>query len=228
MLRKPAPTAIGTPAPTMPLAPSMPSDEVVDVHRPALAAAVAGGLAHQLGHHPREVAALGDEVTVAAVGRGDVVVDAQRLAHADGHRLLADVEVEEARHLARLHQLAGGLLEEADAHHAAMHGELLVSCQVHRFLVEFGRRAVTSWFRPTRRGPAQRAAQQLVEHWQIPRATVDVRVVVLQRHHVVVAAAVAESVVEHGARRRAGAGTSPDGRGRCRVQSLSTNPRASP
>ena len=49
--------------------------EVVDVHRSALAAAVTGGLAHQLGHHPREVAALGDEMSVATVGRCDVVVD---------------------------------------------------------------------------------------------------------------------------------------------------------
>jgi hypothetical protein len=42
--------------------------EVADVHRPALALAVAGGLAHQLGHHLGELAALGDEVPVARGG----------------------------------------------------------------------------------------------------------------------------------------------------------------
>ena len=46
--------------------------DVGDVHRAALALAVAGRLAEQLGHHQRRVAALGDAVAVAAVGAGDV------------------------------------------------------------------------------------------------------------------------------------------------------------
>ena len=46
--------------------------EVADVHRPALAVAVAGRLPHELGHHLPEVAALGDEVAVAAFLEGRI------------------------------------------------------------------------------------------------------------------------------------------------------------
>ena len=73
-----------------------------DVHGAALALAVAGGLAVQLGHHAAHLAALGDDVAVAAVGAGDVVVVVEGGAHADRHRLLAQVQVHEAG------QLAGG------------------------------------------------------------------------------------------------------------------------
>jgi hypothetical protein len=87
------------------------------VHRPALALVVPGRLAHQLGHHPAEVATLGDEVPMPAMRRRDLVLVRQRAAHARGHSLLADVQVEEARELGALGEAAGGLLEQADAHH---------------------------------------------------------------------------------------------------------------
>ena len=48
--------------------------EVADVHRPALAVAVAGGLTHQLGHHAPQVTPLGHQVPVPAMGGGDLVV----------------------------------------------------------------------------------------------------------------------------------------------------------
>ena len=66
--------------------------DVGDVHRAALALADAGRLAHQLGHHAGDVDALGDAVTVAAVGRGDEVVVGQVGADADRDGLLAGVK----------------------------------------------------------------------------------------------------------------------------------------
>ena len=63
--------------------------EVGDVHRAALALAVAGGPAIQLGEHVLDFAALGQHVAVAAVGAGDIVVLAQCGAGAHRHCLLA-------------------------------------------------------------------------------------------------------------------------------------------
>ena len=106
--------------------------EVRDVHRAAAALAVAGRLAHQLGHHLVELAALGDEVAVAAVGRGDLVVIAQRGAHTGRDRLLADVEVEEAGKLGGLGEPARRFFEESDPHHAAVQVHLHVGREFHR------------------------------------------------------------------------------------------------
>jgi len=68
-----------------------PDGEVGDVHRAALALAIAVGAAEELGHHPVDVGALGDAVPVAPVGARDAIGRAQRGAHADGDSLLADV-----------------------------------------------------------------------------------------------------------------------------------------
>jgi len=65
-------------------------------------------------------------VTVAAVRARDEVVAAQRLAHADGHAFLADVEVGEARHLRALVQLVHLLLEGANLRHLAVKVEVLL------------------------------------------------------------------------------------------------------
>ena len=70
--------------------------EVGDVHRATLAVAVPGRFAEQLGEHQPHVATLGDAVTVAAVSAGDRVVGPEVGADADGHRLLASVEVHRA------------------------------------------------------------------------------------------------------------------------------------
>ncbi len=102
-----------------------------DVHRAAAALAVAGLLAQDLGHHPRGVGALGDVVAVAAVRAGDQVIGAQRHAHADAGRFLADVGVDGALDLAALEEIDGGQLELADAHHPAVHLEVERVVQRH-------------------------------------------------------------------------------------------------
>ena len=101
--------------------PEDPEPGVGDVHRAA--AAPVGSLVpgHQLGEHAHGIQALGQAVAVAAVGGGDDVVGAQRPARADGRRLLADGEVDEAGDQAVAVELGDPLLEAADQHHAALH-----------------------------------------------------------------------------------------------------------
>src|SRR6185503_6423682 len=70
-----------------------PGLHVGDVHRAALAFAVAARLAEELGHHQVDPAALGDAVAVAAVGRGDVVVGSECRAGTDPASFFADVSV---------------------------------------------------------------------------------------------------------------------------------------
>src|SRR3954454_16371103 len=94
---------------------------VGDVHRAALAPAVALLLAEQLAEHQPRVRALRDAVAVAAVRRRDRVVPAERGADADGDRLLADVEVRQPGHLRRPVELVRLLLERADAQHLLGH-----------------------------------------------------------------------------------------------------------
>ena len=61
------------------------------MHRAALALAVAGRLPEQLGHHQVELAALGDAVSVTAVGARYVVVGPERRGGADRDGLHPDV-----------------------------------------------------------------------------------------------------------------------------------------
>src|ERR687893_1064612 len=70
-----------------------PGPHVGDVHRAALAVAVAGGLAEQLRGHAVHVEAERDGVPVAAVGGGDHVPLLQGGYGPDGDGLLPDVEV---------------------------------------------------------------------------------------------------------------------------------------
>ena len=117
---RPAPTAIGIPPATMPLAPRLPL-HVGDVHGAAPAAAVAGVAGQQLGHHAAEVGPLGDAVAVPAVGRGDDVVVAQGQAGAGGRRLLADGQVHGPVEQAAGEHLVDRLLEPADGPHRGQH-----------------------------------------------------------------------------------------------------------
>ena len=71
--------------------------DVVEVHRAAVAVRAALGLAVQLGHQLVRVRALRERVPVRAVRGGDHVAVLERAADADGARLLADRDVEEAR-----------------------------------------------------------------------------------------------------------------------------------
>ena len=94
--------------------------EIVDVHRASLAFAVAGALRHELGHHPFEIAALGYEVAVSAVGGRDGVVIIQVRADTRCHGLLADIQMEEAGQPRCFGQLARGFLEQSDTDHAVV------------------------------------------------------------------------------------------------------------
>ena len=95
------------------------------MHRAALAAAQAVLAAEDLGHHGLEVAALGDAVAVAAVGRGDAVLVVQVQADADAGGLLAGVEMDEARDVAGRELLVNGVLELADGAHLPVRLEQL-------------------------------------------------------------------------------------------------------
>ena len=99
----------------------MPDVEVGDVHRAALALAVAVAPAEQLGHHAVDVGALGDAVAVAAMVADDAIGDAQVRADADGDRLLADVRVHDAVDPVVEAELERQLLEVTDQHHLAIH-----------------------------------------------------------------------------------------------------------
>ncbi len=74
--------------------------EIGDVHRTALAFAVAGLPAVKLGHHAVQVGALRDAMAVAAMRRDDPVAALERGADADRDRLLTDVAVHDAVDLA--------------------------------------------------------------------------------------------------------------------------------
>ena len=100
--------------------PQHPQVEVRDVHAPALALAVPGRPAEELGVHLLQIAAFGHQVAVAPVGAGDLVAVAQVHHHARGDGFLADVEVECPRDLPGLHELPRLFLEGADAHHPAV------------------------------------------------------------------------------------------------------------
>ncbi len=63
----PAPTAAGTPPATMALAPSEPRTHAGDMHRPALAAAIAGRGPGDFGHHPVGIGTAGEEDRMAAM-----------------------------------------------------------------------------------------------------------------------------------------------------------------
>jgi len=71
------------------------------------------------------------------MGARDEVVPVEGLADADGHGLLPDVEVGQARHLRALVQLVHLLLEGADLRHLAVHVEVLL--QLHPRLACLGR-----------------------------------------------------------------------------------------
>src|SRR6266849_2046940 len=106
--------------------------EIGDVHRAALALAVAGLPAVELGHHAVEVRTLGDAVAVATMRRDDPVAAVERGTDADSDRLLTDVAVHHTVDLAGEIVGRGALLEMADRQHPAQHLALRVGRQVRR------------------------------------------------------------------------------------------------
>lgn len=148
--------------------------EIGDVHRAALAAVEARGLAEQLAHHACEVGALGQRVAVAAVGGREVVARAQVRADAGRHRLLPGRQVQRPAHLGRAAGLLpigahaalagrlGRVLERADAHHGAVQrlGGAAGDVQVHLVSDACGMgvcgkivSSVTDWGQGLSRGP---------------------------------------------------------------------------
>ena len=77
---------------------------------------------------PERIEALGQAVPVAAVGRGDDVGRRERPAGADGRRLLADREMDEAGYLAVAVEPRHPLLEAPDHQHPPMHLEEVGEC----------------------------------------------------------------------------------------------------
>src|SRR5262249_33738301 len=118
--------------------------EIGDVHRTALAFAVAGLPTVELGHHPVEIGALGDAVAMAAMRRDDPVALAERGAGADGDGRLADIAMHDAVDLAGEIIGRGALLEAADRQHPAQHLALLLGRQVRRKALH-GREAHGAW-----------------------------------------------------------------------------------
>jgi hypothetical protein len=94
--------------------------EVGDMHRAALAAAIAALAPVELEHHAGRIGALGDGVAVAAVIGGEPVVLAQAGADAGGDTFLPERDVQRTRDLACLVGGKRRLLEGADPHHRAI------------------------------------------------------------------------------------------------------------
>ena len=105
-----------------------------DMHRAALAFAVAGALAENLRHHAIEASALGDQMSVAAMVRGDAIGLAQRGADAGGGSFFADGDVDEAGKLGRHRQVSRLGFEMPDLLHRAVHLEQLVLADIHEEL----------------------------------------------------------------------------------------------
>ena len=122
---------MGTPRPDDAVGAQHAQVQVGDVHRAALAVAVARRAAQELGVHALGVAALGDEVAVAAMGAGDVVVLGEEGADAHADRLLAGVEMGDAGDLGVAHQFGHPLLELADGDHGLVHLDEVVLGDVH-------------------------------------------------------------------------------------------------
>ena len=98
-----------------------------DMHRPALAPAVAFLFAQQFAEHLFVIRALGHAVPMAAMGRGDLVLVGQRLADADSDGLLPGIHMCQAGHLGRQIQLVCVVLKGADADHLAIHAQIVLS-----------------------------------------------------------------------------------------------------
>ena len=83
--------------------------------------------AEDLLHHRLDVAALGDAVAVAAMGRGDVILLTEVHADADRGGLLTGVEMDEARDLAGGEFVMYPILELPDRAHPSIGQEQIVS-----------------------------------------------------------------------------------------------------
>ena len=94
-----------------------PDRKIGDVHRAAFAATHAIGAREQLGDHRAHRRPFRERVPVPAMGRRDVVVAAQRGAHAGRNRFLTDREVCESRDFAGEKMPFDALFKDANADH---------------------------------------------------------------------------------------------------------------
>src|SRR4029453_17629215 len=94
---------------------------VGDVHRAALAFAVARFLAEKLRKHAIGGGALRQAVPVTAMRARNLVVAIQQLTDADGNRFFADVEMGESRHQRSRIQIVDPLFEQANRDHLSVH-----------------------------------------------------------------------------------------------------------
>src|SRR5262249_52944517 len=92
-----------------------------NMHRAAFALAVARLLAQELREHQIRRRPLREAVAVAAMRAGDVVVFPERAADTDRDRLLADVEMSEARHQRAGVEIVDALLEQSNRNHLPVH-----------------------------------------------------------------------------------------------------------
>ena len=74
-------------------------------------------LSEEFGHDRAQLDTLGDGMTVASVGGGDVVVSAQDGAYPRGYGFFTQVGVHETGQFPDLEQLFDPCLEDPDAHH---------------------------------------------------------------------------------------------------------------
>ena len=119
------PRRVGDAGAHEPVAPQHVEVEVGDVHRAALAAAVAVRAPEELRHHRPDVRALGDAVPVAAVGAGDEIVIRQVEEGADRDPLLPHAGVGGAVDLPVAEEGDEALLEGADTPHEAVHPKVV-------------------------------------------------------------------------------------------------------
>src|SRR6516164_2799404 len=94
-----------------------------DVHRAALAFAVARFSAQQFGEHPVRRSAFGQTMAVAPVRAGDVVVRRESLADANGHALFPDIQMSQARHQGAGVKVVDLLFKRANREHPPVHSE---------------------------------------------------------------------------------------------------------
>jgi hypothetical protein len=87
------------------------------VHGAAFAFAVARRFAEEFREHELRVSALGNKVTMAAMGAGHIVLFPQRRARAHRGSFFSDGKVNKARDQILLEQLSGFFLKSADQQH---------------------------------------------------------------------------------------------------------------
>ncbi len=106
-------------------APEVPGG-VEHVHGAALALRHAGQPPRQLRHYRLRLGAGEQLLRVAAIGGDDVILRPARHEDAGGHRLLPDIQVQEAADVPHAVELAGLFLEAADEQHVAQRALLLL------------------------------------------------------------------------------------------------------